>query len=100
MTQNHIREFRLEAVRLVSDDLEESLRVRRVHGVRVGQRLAEPLDGRHRRPQLVRHIGHEIPANPFKLPQPRDIMEHDHGPDSLPGRIAERHALGLEHQLG
>jgi hypothetical protein len=77
------------------------LRVRR----RVCQSLDVAADGRERRAQLVRHVGHEVAADLVGAPEVRDVVQHEHRA-ALAGRgdrgraRDERAArIALHHQL-
>ena len=42
------------------------------------QRLDVALDGRERRAQLVRDVGHEVAAHAIGVAQVRDVVQHEH----------------------
>ena len=45
----------------------------------VQERLDVALDGRERRAQFVRDVGHEIAAHAVGVAQVRDVVQHQHG---------------------
>ena len=66
----------LHALGVTHDDREEAPAVVGI-GVALGQRFDVPADRRQRRPQLVRHVRHEVAPNLIRAPQVGDVVHHD-----------------------
>ena len=67
-----------QAAGMLQNDPEKALAILRIVDRAGQQRFRKSLNGRQRRLEFVRHVGHEIAPHPLQFPQFRDVVQHHH----------------------